>query len=93
MTQLVQSRILPVDSDVVKVDFNKLQEDVIRTFIIGKPKLHDPNEHLLKIFKFRIFDTNTATVGISDADLNAVKQHLTGEFKVSVIPCMYNILL
>lgn len=58
----------------------KIQEDVINEFLLGKPKISDPRK--LRIpFKFRKPKVVAVGVGISEADVDALEEHLEG-FKV-----------
>ena len=63
-------------------DLQKLQEDVIKVYLVGKPLIKDPAEHLHVCFKFRVLRPDTIAMGISEGDLQSLRDNLKENFKV-----------
>ena len=71
-------------------DVQKLQEDVIKTYLVGKPLIQRPAEHLRMCFKFRVVRAETIAIGVSEADLELLSKYLKDDFKVGKCEvCMY----
>ena len=79
-------------------DLQKLQEDIIKVYLVGKPLIKDPADHLRVCFKFRVLRPDTIAMGISERDLQILQGYLKENFKVScnslrcVEPCMFCVL-
>ena len=74
-------------------DLQKLQEDVIKVYLVGKPLIKDPAEHLRVCFKFRVLRPDTITMGISEGDLQILRDNLKENFKVRTyvdLNCKYH---
>lgn len=63
-------------------DVQKLQEDVIKKYLVGKPLIESPAEHLRMCFKFRVVRAETIAIGVSEADLELLSNYLKDDFKV-----------
>ena len=64
-------------------DLQKLQEDIIKVYLVGKPLIKDPAEHLRVCFKFKVLRPDTIPMGISEDDLQTLCDYLKENFKVS----------
>jgi len=62
-------------------DLQMLQEDIIKIYLVGKPQIKDPAEHLRVCFKFLVLRPDTVAMGISDGDLETLHEHLKDDFK------------
>jgi len=60
-----------------------LQEDIIKVYLVGKPLIKDPAEHLHACFKFRVPHPDTIAMGISEGELQILQGYLKDNFKVS----------
>ena len=89
--QLLRSRyFLPHERKGSVFDAQKLQEDIIKTYLVGKPLIESPAEHLRMCFKFRVVRAETIAMGVSEADLELLSNYLKDDFKVgSCEVCMY----
>ena len=65
----------------VSFDFKKLQDDVIKEFIVGKPFI---SQDMRVPFKFRKPRSSLVRVGISEAEVAALSNHIPQEFKVYI---------
>ena len=65
------------------LDEEKLQEDVIKTYLVGKPLIHDPAEHLHVSFKFGVVRAEPIAMGVLTTDLEHLSNYITDVFKVS----------
>lgn len=89
--QLVRSRYhQPTEADPSAAqrctfDLKKLQEDVIRIFLVGKPFIHDPSQHLRVQFRFKELQSPAPTLDISDIDISVLSGYITTDsgFRVS----------
>jgi len=64
-------------------DLQMLQEDIIKVYLVGKPRIKDPAEHLRVCFKFRVLRPDTIAMGISGDDLKMLQGYLKENFMVS----------
>ena len=64
-------------------DVQKLQEDVIKTYLVGKPLIECPEKHLRMCFKFRVVHVVAIAMGVSEADLDLLSEYIKDGFKVS----------
>ena len=64
-------------------DLQKLQEDIIKVYLVGKPLIEDPEKHLHVCFKFKVLRPDTIAVGISEAHLQTLHGYLRENFKVN----------
>ena len=81
--QLLRSRyFLPHEMKGSVFDVQKLQEDVIKKYLVGKPLIKNPAEHLRMCFKFRVVRAETIAIGVSEADLELLSNYLKDDFKV-----------
>ena len=63
-------------------DYEKLQNDIVEEFILGKPKIDDNINHLRIPFKFRKPIAVTVGVGISEAVVDVLSGCLQEGLKV-----------
>lgn len=73
------------DTDYVQkliFDYEKIQDDVIDEFIVGKQMISDNMANLRIPFKYRKPKTVAVGVGVSEADVDALSNYLEDEFKV-----------
>ena len=99
--QLVRSRYLqPTDGCAVgeswcnscNFDFEQLQKEVIKTFVVGKPRIHSPSKHLRRHFNFRsVPQADTVSLDIAETNLGGIKQYITDKpkFTSKVGCCTY----
>ena len=64
-------------------DVQKLQEDIIKTYLVGKPLIECPAKHLRMCFKFRVVRVEAIAMGVSEADLELLSEYIKVGFKVS----------
>lgn len=64
-------------------DLQKLQEDIIKVYLVGKPLIKDPAKHLRICFMFRVLCPDNIAMGISEGGLQMLHGHLKETFKVS----------
>lgn len=84
--QLLRSRYLEPHERIQKscmYDLQKLQEDIIKVYLVGKPLIKDPSKYLRVCFKFRVLRPENIAMGISEGDLQMLRSHLKKTFKVS----------
>ena len=86
--QLLRSRYLEphernLRSSSSMFDLQKLQEDIIKVYLVGKPLIEDPADHLRVCFKFRVVPPDSIAMGISEVDLQILHNDLIENFKVS----------
>ena len=63
-------------------DVQKLQEDIVKAYLVGKPLVRKPEDHLRVCFKFRVAHAETISMGVSKAHLELLSKSLTEDFKV-----------
>ena len=63
---------------------NKIQNDIVQDFILGKPQIKNPDDHLRIPFKFRKPKSVALGVVVSNEDVDALSSNcaLTDLFKV-----------
>ena len=84
--QLLRSRYLEPHERIQRseiFDLQMLQEDIIKVYLVGKPLIKDPAEHLRVCFKFRVLRPDTIAMGISSDDLQMLLGYLKENFTVS----------
>ena len=91
--QLVRSRCLQSsETDGCKFDFHRLQQDVIKFYLLGKPCiLVTPDLTSMRIpFQFaKVKSSNVLTLGVSNIDLSVISPYVTDDFRVSLnVWCM-----
>ena len=64
-------------------DLQKLQEDIIKVYMVGKPLIKDPAEHLRVCFMFRVEPPDTIAMSISEVELQTLHKDLKENVKVS----------
>lgn len=76
---------LPEKMHMLAFDYNKLQNDVIEEFILGKSRIKDEKNVIRIPFKFRKPRAVAVGIGISKADVDSLSSALRDEFKVHVM--------
>ena len=74
-------------------DYNKLQNDVIEEFILGKPLIEGDVNYIRIPFKFRKPMAVAVGIGISKADVDSLSSSLGDKFKVPVDSCCTLIII
>ena len=85
---LVRSRHLqPIQTGVCPFDLERLQSDVIKTYLAGKPFIHQLPDHGHDqiIFKFKNEQTHELVLEGADLDLSVISEYIKEEFKVLLI--------
>ena len=63
-------------------DLQKLQEDIVKVYLVGKPLIKDPADHLHVCFKFKVLRPDITAMGVSEAHLQILRGNLKVNFKV-----------
>ncbi len=65
-------------------EFQLLQKDLIRAFLVGRPCLHSPAVHLRKAFRFQKPVAQGLVLGVSLADVETLDEYLTDDSGLKV---------
>ncbi len=71
-------------------DLPRLQKDIIRAYLAGKPQIEHSPEHVRIPFKFRAEASQTVSLGGADLDLSVISEYITPDsgFRVrSILIC------
>ena len=82
---LVRSRHLqPIQTGVCPFDLERLQSDVIKTYLAGKPLIHQLPDHGHDqiLFKFKNEPTDELVLEGADLDLSMISGYIEDDFKV-----------
>ncbi len=81
----MRSRYLhPIQDEACPFDLKRLQSDVMKTYLSGKPSIcHLPDcGHDRILFKFKKELTDKLVLEGADLDLSVISEYITDEFKV-----------
>ena len=90
----MRSRYLhPIQDGACPFDLERLQSDVIKTYLLGKPLIHHLPDcgHDQILFKFKKEHTDKLVLEGADLDLTVISGYIAEEFKVfpsTLLPCL-----
>ena len=95
----MRSRYLhPIQDGECPFDLERLQNDVIKAYLLGKPLIrHLPDRgHDQILFKFKKEHTDKLVLEGADLDLTVISGYIAEEFKVfpsTLLPCLLHIII
>ena len=95
----MRSRYLcPIQNGACPFDLERLQSDVIKTYLLGKPEIRHLSDrgHDQILFKFKKEHTDKLVLEGADLDLTIISGYIEEDFKVfpsPLLPCLLPCIL